>query len=113
MTTQPNGPEIRRRRVLLGLSGSAFSARIKISRVTLSNIENGKDGASPEMLKKIADNLGCAVSDISKETIKLSVDVPKDFYEWVKKHGGEEVEDLDEKLLKRIISEWMESKKDR
>lgn len=96
MPIQPNGPEIRRRRTNLGLSGSAFSARIKISRVTLSNIETGKDGASPEMLKKIADNLDCSVSDISKETIKLSVDVPKDFYEWIKKHGGEEVKDVDE-----------------
>jgi transcriptional regulator with XRE-family HTH domain len=53
------GRRIASRRALLGLSGGAFAARIGVSRVSLSRIENGHvENINAATLAKIAAELG-------------------------------------------------------
>jgi SOS-response transcriptional repressor LexA len=75
MPIRPKRAEIRRRRNLAGLSLREFSKVAKIGFVTISNIETGKAGASPEMLDKIAAALNCSAADISEE---LPFELPRD-----------------------------------
>lgn len=61
--------------MLAGVSLREFAKLARIGFVTISNIETGKAGASPEMLEKIAKALKCSVEDISED---LPYEPPKD-----------------------------------
>lgn len=53
-----NGPAIRAARYASGLSVQELAANVKASRNHISNIEHGRKGASPRLLKQIAAALG-------------------------------------------------------
>ena len=107
----PNYLEIRRRREELGLSGRGFAKSIGMNYVTLSNIETGKKGASPAMLKKISKGLSCLIQDISisKTTKRISASISKELCEDVltKSLPGE----TESTLFGRIIKEWLKAQK--
>jgi len=62
-----NGLLIRRRRIALGHGMNRFAAMAGISGPALSRIENGKRQPRPETLKKIADALGCQITDVTPD----------------------------------------------
>lgn len=58
------GKEIRRRRKALKLTLEDMVERVGSDTGNLSRIETGKQGASEEMLRKIATALGCSTADL-------------------------------------------------
>lgn len=58
------GSEIRRRRKALKWTLEDLANRVDSDTGNLSRIETGKQGASEDMLRKIAVALGCAVADL-------------------------------------------------
>lgn len=64
-----DGAEVRaRRRKLPGQpSVRAFASSAGVNYVTLSHLETGRAGASPEMIAKLADALGCKPWDLCKD----------------------------------------------
>lgn len=61
-----NGTLIRRKRAELGHGMNRFATLIGITGAALSRIETGKRNPRPENLKKIADALGCRITDIAE-----------------------------------------------
>lgn len=61
---ETNGLLIRSRRIALGHGMNRFAAIAGISGPALSRIENGKRRPRPETLKKIADALGCHLTEV-------------------------------------------------
>lgn len=59
-----NGRAIRRYRILAGLTSAGLAAKAGISQGYLANIECGRRGGSPTVLKQIADALGRSIADI-------------------------------------------------
>ena len=55
---------IRRRRVAAGLEAQQLARLAKISKGYLSIIERGKASASPVVLGRLADALGCTIADL-------------------------------------------------
>jgi len=51
-------------RVEQGLSQVQLAGRVGVSKKHISNIEAGRVGASPEVLRRIAATLGCTVADL-------------------------------------------------
>lgn len=62
------GAEIRRRRKALKWTLEELANRVDSDTGNLSRVETGKQGASEEMLRKIAHALGCAVADLFSGT---------------------------------------------
>lgn len=62
---EANGTQIRRKRAELGHGVNRFAALIGLSGAALSRIENGHRNPRPENLKKIADALGCPITEIA------------------------------------------------
>lgn len=60
-----NGAALREIRSLTGLSGRELARRTGISETTVTNIEHGKHGVSPAVLRRLADALGVSVEAIS------------------------------------------------
>lgn len=58
------GGEIRRRRKALGMTLEELAFQIGGDNGNLSRLERGKQGYSDEMLRKIAQALGCSVADL-------------------------------------------------
>lgn len=58
------GSEIRRRRKALKWTLEELANRVDSDTGNLSRVETGKQGASEEMLRKIAHALGCTVADL-------------------------------------------------
>ena len=58
------GAEIRRRRKALKWTLEELANRVDSDTGNLSRVETGKQGASEEMLRKIAHALGCTVADL-------------------------------------------------
>ncbi|MEU1600630.1 helix-turn-helix transcriptional regulator [Streptomyces sp. NPDC005708] len=59
-----NAALIRRRRYLMGQGLYEFAKNIGMSGQGLGNIERGERQARPRTLRKIAQGLGCEVSDL-------------------------------------------------
>jgi len=68
-----NPAALREIRSLIGLSGRELARRCEISETTVTNIELGKHGVSPELMRKLADILGVPLDAI---TIPIPEDVP-------------------------------------
>ncbi len=58
------GTKIRMRRKQLDMDPKVFGKKIKVSRGTVSNIENAKQSVSSERLWQIAVALGCTPNDL-------------------------------------------------
>jgi DNA-binding XRE family transcriptional regulator len=69
---RPNGPEIRRLRQEQGIAPSALASTAGAALKTICNIENGSNGASPELLNRIATALSVTVRDISHEVCETA-----------------------------------------
>jgi transcriptional regulator with XRE-family HTH domain len=55
---------VRRKRIEAGLNRTTLAHNAGISKSHMSQIEKGATGASPRVLKKIADVLGCEIADL-------------------------------------------------
>ncbi len=62
---RPNPEAIKARRYELGLTAQDLAARAGISPAFVSAIEAGTRGASPPVLKRLADELGRTVGEIT------------------------------------------------
>lgn len=60
----PHAQGLRERRQRTGIKVAAFSALVGCSRKHYVNVELGSSVASPELLWRIADALGCDFGDI-------------------------------------------------
>lgn len=66
---EANGLLIRRKREGLGHGLNRFAANIGLNNSTLSRIETGQRKPRPETLKKIADGLGCKITDLASHDV--------------------------------------------
>lgn len=64
---------LRRRRVAARLSITRLAAKAGCSVPYLWQLENGRYSASPEMLGKLADALGCEITDLMPPEPKQAV----------------------------------------
>ena len=65
MARQLNPAALREIRELAGISQPELARRAGIEQGSLSNIEHGKRGASPALLRRLAEGLKCSVDAIS------------------------------------------------
>ena len=63
-----DGPGIRRRRETSGYGLRNFATAAEVSASHLSRIERGQSDPQPEVLARIANQLGCTVQDLEPET---------------------------------------------
>ncbi|MCE7550870.1 helix-turn-helix domain-containing protein [Streptomyces thermodiastaticus] len=63
---QPNGQAIRRQREERGYGLRRFAEAAGISHSHLSRIERGQRGAQPEVMARIAELIGCRITDIQR-----------------------------------------------
>lgn len=64
-TRNLNGATVRVLREALGISQRDLAARCGISQGSLSNVERGVNGASPELARKLADGMGVPLESIT------------------------------------------------
>ncbi|MEW2127059.1 helix-turn-helix transcriptional regulator [Streptomyces sp. NPDC007259] len=67
LLVQPDGREIRRQREQRGYGLRSFARAAGISHTHLSRIETGARGAQPEVMARIADLIGCRISDLERD----------------------------------------------
>ncbi|MER7971124.1 helix-turn-helix transcriptional regulator [Streptomyces sp. NPDC096080] len=67
MSVRSNGPEIRRRRLLRGVSLTEFARQMNYSLNHASQVELGNNNAGPEFVSKAAALLGCTTEDLMTE----------------------------------------------
>lgn len=67
-----NRTALREIRGLVGLSQRELAARCGVTQTAVLNLEHGKNGASPELMRKLADQLGVPLDAI---TVPLPEDV--------------------------------------
>ena len=60
-----NGAALRSVRDLVGISRGELGRRVGIHGATISNLELGNHGASPEVMRKLADALGVPLDAIT------------------------------------------------
>jgi len=65
MTRRANGEAIRAIREALGIRQDAMAARVGITKSQLSKVEHGANGASPEVMRKLADELSVTLDAIT------------------------------------------------
>jgi transcriptional regulator with XRE-family HTH domain len=65
MTRRANGDAIRAIREALGIRQDALAARVGITKSQLSKVEHGANGASPEVMRKVADELGVTLDAVT------------------------------------------------
>lgn len=65
MTRRANGDAIRAIREALGIRQDALAARVGITKSQLSKVEHSANGASPQVMRKLADELGVALDAIT------------------------------------------------
>ena len=68
-----NPAALREIRELVGISQTELARRGGVRQGTLSNIEHGRHGVSPELARKLANALGCSLDAI---TNPVPEDVP-------------------------------------
>jgi transcriptional regulator with XRE-family HTH domain len=60
-----NPAALREIRQLVGVSQAELARRVGINRATLANIELGKHGVSPPVMRKLANALGSSIDAIT------------------------------------------------
>lgn len=72
MQKAPDGNKIRDLRYEHGLSQPQLAALARVDTSTVSRIEAGVRGATPSVLKRIADALDVKVAQITRETSEVA-----------------------------------------
>lgn len=70
-----NGAALRAIRELAGVDQPDLAKRVGIHQASLSNIERGQRGASPEVVRKLADHLGVtvdAITSVAPEPVRVA-----------------------------------------
>lgn len=111
MPSQVNGPEIRRRRKIIGLSVRSFGALVKIGFAEISNIEKCKKGASHETILKIAKGLKCSPAEISLNGELVATIIPTEDHESLRRFAPPGDPDWESEVLQKVIHEWIEIQK--
>lgn len=65
MARQINGQAVREMRQMLGVEQAELARSCGITQGAMSNIERGKFGASPKVMRAIAERLGVALDSIT------------------------------------------------
>ena len=65
MARQINGGAVREIRTLLGVEQADLARHCGITQGAMSNIERGKSGASPRVMRACADRLGVSLDSIT------------------------------------------------
>ena len=65
MTRRVNGAALRAIREALGIRQDALAHRVGVSKSQLSKVESGANGASPEVVRKLAGELGVSIDAIT------------------------------------------------
>ncbi len=68
-----NGTALREIRDLVGIDQRELARRCGITQGTVSNIERGKHGVSPELMRKFADALGVSLDAITIPVPEVAV----------------------------------------
>jgi transcriptional regulator with XRE-family HTH domain len=55
---------LRRKRIETGLNQTELAARAELSTAHMSAIESGRRGASPKVLRRLAEALECSIVDL-------------------------------------------------
>lgn len=76
--TYHDGGELRLRRRRLGLSQARLAGDVGCTPAHMCNLESEKVGASPGLLLKLADRLGCKVIDLERRPGDDEHDLPDD-----------------------------------
>ncbi|WP_340382244.1 helix-turn-helix transcriptional regulator [Streptomyces sp. SS7] len=63
---------LRRKRVEAGLTQKDLAQRVGVTKGHMSLVESGRRGASPDLLKRLAAVLDCAVADLMPPVLSLS-----------------------------------------
>jgi len=69
MTASIDGKRLRDIRERRGFSSKDLAKKVHVNPVTLSRIENGKLGASYELMRRLSDALDCRTEEISTENL--------------------------------------------
>lgn len=66
MTSRRNQDPVRlrRRRIEAGLTQASLATKARLSPTHMSSIESGRAGASPDVLRRLAEALGCTIADL-------------------------------------------------
>lgn len=65
MARRINGPALRTTRDLVGISRRELGRRAGVNGATISHLELGHHGASPQVMRKLADALGVPLDAIT------------------------------------------------
>lgn len=65
MTRRVNGAALRAIREAMGIRQDALAHRVGVSKSQLSKIEHGASGASPQTMRRLADELGVTIDAIT------------------------------------------------
>lgn len=60
-----NGTALREIRELVGISQGELGGRCGVDQSAISHLERGKNRATPELMRKLADQLGVSLDSIS------------------------------------------------
>lgn len=83
MPLRTNGPELRRRRELLGLTIGQLAKRMGYSKHHVNEVELGRSNGGPAFHRKAAKVLGCRIADITcgsipyGSTAAVPADIPR------------------------------------
>lgn len=61
--------EIRRRRILAGMTQVALARASGTGATYLNDIERGRGTPSPTLLKRLAEALGCEITDLIRDEV--------------------------------------------
>jgi XRE family transcriptional regulator of biofilm formation len=103
MTLDTIGIKIREKREEKGMSLRQLAQLIDTNHAYLSRIENGKVTPSIESLIKIANALGCDVSDFFEKKIEADDELKQEGVEWI--IFGKELEK--EGITLEQVKEWV------
>ncbi|MGW2934822.1 helix-turn-helix domain-containing protein [Streptomyces sp. NPDC001156] len=69
-----NHQALRRRRIERGLNQVELAAKVGITPSHMSVVERGRRGASPRVLNRLAEALGCEITDLLAVTAEAGAE---------------------------------------
>ncbi|MFI1162525.1 helix-turn-helix domain-containing protein [Streptomyces sp. NPDC020801] len=93
------GLELRKMRVAAGMTTEYAAGLLGVPRTNVPNMESGRSGISPERVRTLADNYGCADQDLVHALAAMAADRDKG---WWESYRGQ----LPEALLDIAEMEW-------
>lgn len=64
--------QLTRRRILAGLQQKELAEMAGISKAQISRLELGRTGTSPDVLRRLAEALGCEPADLMPDEVAAS-----------------------------------------